>query len=295
MPTCPLPLARPAVWLSDRDRQQQPRRSDSVARRDNRARRLVSSDAAAVEIRCASNTAVGPGRNLVDPAPRAQLDAQLHGEGPVGDVCPGLCFADAPEVERTAVVTCLSPLPVGRRVHVTVRRPPMPAQPVECLSHVFSVQTQRQRRHWPWLSRRVGRVSGDTATANYLIVQVVVMLQLVVSQRPVVRRAVERLHTKVRRVHPRSVGGPDDRAATDRVEHERGDIRIFTVDGIVFVQRPLVRIEVPVGPALQFPVDAGGRRDLGTVPATLLEAHHPESRAGQPPGRSRARRSGAND
>ena len=62
---------------------------------------------------------------------------------------------------------------------------------------------------------------------------VVVRLELLVGERPVVGDAVQRAHPEVRGRHPRPITGVEDHRPTDAVEHERNHVGRVRVDRVV--------------------------------------------------------------
>ena len=204
--------------------QQQPRRADAVRRNDHRARRLELHRAVGIVVACAGGAAVRPGGDLE----HARAGAQLHAVGdrgrPVGDVGRAFGLLGAAEPVGAAVVA-RGPAAVGLRVDVGIRRPPMPAEPVEAARDALAVGPERQRRHRPRRARRIGRIAGDAGASHPGIVQIVVRLEVGIGDRPVVGHAVEAPDPEVGRVKARRMCGPMDGAAADRVEHQRRDRR----------------------------------------------------------------------
>ena len=126
----------------------------------------------------------------------------------------------------------------------------------------------RQRR----LVRRVGGISGQPRDPHHPIVFREERLERLVVDWPIVRHAVISSHPEVAGSETREVGGPENRAAADRVEHHRRDRRFSLVDGVVRGQTPDVWVggELPLTPRLPIqPV----RREIRLLhPGPLLQA-----------------------
>ena len=169
----------------------------------------------------------------------------------------------------------------------------MPAEFVEPRGQLLAILAKTQGRHRPGRARRIGGITVDAGATHHLVVQVVVLLQVLIAQRPVVGNAIQGFDFEIRGVQPGAVGGPVNRAPANGVEHERGDRRISVVDRIVLGPAPDIRIKRPVCQPAVLPVVVVGDVVGRVGPAALLKANDVQIRPAQAPRNGGARRSGA--
>src|SRR5262245_26943026 len=96
-------------------------------------------------------------------------------------------------------------------------------------------------------------------------------------------------------MEPWRVRRPMDRAAADRIEHQRRDVGLAVVDRIVFRQATDIGVETEARSGAKFPVREGGRVFLRLLPSALLEAQDAEPRFRKPPSDGGAGGAGADD
>ncbi len=157
------------------------------------------------------------------------------------------------------------------------------------------IGAQRRRRQRRTLARRKGRIARQARDAEVFFDLLVVGLQVFVGQRPVVGHAVERADAKVRRHVPLPVGREQDAAAAHGVVEDGRDVRVGIADRIVGRRLP------PIGIAR--PIAAGGELEVGVIgpglgvvgPIALLQDDDAHARFGQPLGRHRPGRPGADN
>ena len=175
-----------------------------------------------------------------------------------------------------------------------LRRPPVPAQPVEAARHRLAEAPQRHRRQRR-LVRRIGRIARQAGNAHVVVVDGVPGLEGRIADRPVVGHAVEAADPEVGRMQPREVRGVQDRPATDPVEVQDRDRRMLVVDRIVFRAPPHVRVRREIRLGAQFPVAPGGRVVRRLDPVPLVEAQDAHPGVGHAPRERGARGTGADD
>ena len=234
--------------------------------------------------------------DFADARPRLQDSAFLQSFGPISNVRRGLRPNRAAEHALPVETARRPPLVVAGNDGI-VRNPPVPAELVETASNGLPQHAQGQRRSGTGRPGRVRRVPGKPGHAHLAVVQVIVRLQVFVADWPIVRHAVERFHSKVRRMHAREVPRPVDRASSHRVEHQ--DVRRIGAgryDGIVLGEPPHVRTEVE-RPSSQrsFPLRTRGGVVRRLDPLALLQANHLRASVGQAPNQRCARRARADD
>ena len=166
----------------------------------------------------------------------------------------------------------------------------MPTEAVKGSRHTFAILSDRDGRHRAFFARWVSRVAVDAGTAHQRVVGVVVRLQFVVGQWPIISDAVKGLHSEIGRVETRSMGGPMDGAAADCIEHQGIDGGFFDVYRVVDIVVADVRVERPIGARLNLPIGVLVWELFRFDPAALFEAHDVETGFGQPPGDRRAGR-----
>src|SRR5262249_57903319 len=121
-------------------------------------RRVVVDDAVGHPIRT--------DRNLAHPAPGAELDAVADRDRPLGDVGAGLRALRTAQETRPRIDAPGAALVVLARDRA-VRRPPVPAEPVEAARERLAELAERARRAWEILRRdraawRAGRRARGT-------------------------------------------------------------------------------------------------------------------------------------
>jgi hypothetical protein len=198
----------------------------------------------------------------------------------------------APQVAGTAVHAG-PPAVVVTREDGAVRRPPVPAQPLEAAGDGRAERVERDRRRLAQRLRRIGRVTGDPGHPHHAIVQVEVRLERRVVDRPVVGHAIEASHAKIRRSEAREVRAPVDRAPAHRVVHQRRDRGTLVVDRIVLGETAHVWLGAPVRLSVELPVGSPMRISARVHPVALLQADHADAGAREPPGDRGARGAGA--
>src|SRR5262249_56252458 len=108
--------------------------ADAVARQHDAARLLLVDPALGVVVDDAVRSPVGPKCDLAHASARDEPCAAGQGLGPVRDVGAGLGTDRATPVARSTVVA-RAPAVVGTRDDRAVRRPPVPAEPIEPAGH----------------------------------------------------------------------------------------------------------------------------------------------------------------
>ena len=289
MPTSPVPLARPFGNLPRRRVEQQSRRANSIASHDYRSGPLPLDLAILVVVDDAVRESVAAKRDLLDAAPRLQLRAAGDGLGPVGHVRAGLGLPVAADVARATVVARRAPV-VSLGQNRAIRRPPVPAQPVETAGYRLSRLAEGDRLRLPLGLVRIARVARHTGDAADSVVLVEVWLQVRIGHREIVGHAVQRLHPEVRRAEPREVGAPVDGAPAHGIVHQRRDGRVVVVDRVILREAPHVGVGAHVRETGQLPVVPATGIVVRLDPSALLQADDVESGPGEMPGEGSPRR-----
>ena len=121
---------------------------------------------------------------------------------------------------------------------------------------------------------RVGRVAAETRNTHDSVVGVVVRLQFLVGQWPVIGHSVQGLDAKVRWVKPWEMGTPVNGAATNRVVHQWRYCRLQVVHRIILRQPPDVGVWIEVGLAVDLVVQVLCGIGRGVQPTALLQADY---------------------
>src|SRR5262249_52875388 len=137
---------REAVGKSGRARiEQKTRRADPVRREHDRTRLLLHQSPVAIVVERAVGETVGADRDLADTSTRRERRAGGDRLGPVGAVGPRLGAGGTPELAGAAV-DAGPPAVVVRGQDRAVRRPPVPAEPIEAARDRGAERVERDRR-----------------------------------------------------------------------------------------------------------------------------------------------------
>ena len=274
--------------------QQQPSRAHRVGGQDHHLGGLVVLGPGPVDPHRAGGQPGGVDGDPAHPGPHHQPGPGRDGLGPVGQVGGGLGPLGAAGGTH-APLHAPPPAVVGGRQDGVGLGPPVPAQAVVALGHPAPGPAQRQRRQRVVDAIGVGGVAAQARDADLAVDLVVVGGQLEVVDGPVVGGAVEAADPEVAGEHPGPGPGVDHRAAAHRVEHQRGDVGLVLVDGVVGGQAAHVGAGRPALPDGQLPIALGAPEVAAVGPVALLQAHHREAPLAQVAGHDPAGRAGADD
>ncbi len=275
--------------------EQKARRPDRVRGEDDHARRLEVLRALAVDPGRAGRKALGIGLNLADTRAGDQFRAESDRLRPMGQVGRGL---------RALVAARLAGAPLDARPPAVVRGrvdrvelgPPVPTELGHPASDLHPRRPDRKRWHRRVLGvGRVGRVARESRHAELPIGPVEVGQELEVVDRPIVGHTIERSNAEVGRQGTRPGAGEDDRGATHRVVHQRGNRGVILDDRVVLGQAADVRAGGPVLAGLQLPVELVARVIRPIEPLALLEADDLEAGLREAETDDTARRAGTDD
>ena len=184
------------------------------------------------------------------------------------------------------------PAAMGARIDRRIDGPPMPAQPVEASRRRQTKAAGGQRRLVAGGLGRVGRIARQSAHPHRLVVQIVIGLEGVIAEGPVLSDAVEAAGAEVGGMQAGKMRRPIDGRAADAVPHQGLQRRGRIVDRIIGGERIAAGLEAQIGrggPGAQcraLPSPSRGRHGRGIDPAAALEAEDAKPRRllGQPRG-----------
>ena len=270
---------------------QQTRRADAIAGDDDAARRL----AIVAPVGPAVDQGGGAPRlddDLLHDAALPELDARRDRPGPIGHVDGGLGPAHAADLAGAAVIAA-RPAAMGARIDRRIDRPPMPAQPVEAPGRRQAEPAEGKRRLAAGGLGRVGRIARQPAHPHGPVVQIVIGLEGLIAEGPVVADAVEAAGAEIGGMQAGKMRRPIDGRAADAVPHQGLQRRGRIVDRIVGGKGIAAGLQAQIGrggPGAQrraLPLPRGRRHGRGIDPAAALQAEDAKTRRplGEPRGK----------
>src|ERR1700722_11247956 len=200
----------------------------------------------------------------------------------MSDICR--CLGSDGTAEHTlSMQTTCRPSVIVIRYDGVVRGPPMPSELIKAPANGFTEDSNWNNRSRPWRSRWIGRVSIQARDAPIQVIPVIVGLQFLIRNRPIIGDPVQCPRSEVRRVHAREMSGPVVGTPAHRIEHQHGwrGCASFCY-WIILPALANVGAEVKCAPAgLSFPVRKGGGIIRRFNPAPLFQAHHFCAKIGQ--------------
>ena len=227
-----------------RGEQQEPRCPDSVGGQHDECGLLEVFPSVPVDVVGTSRPPAAVERDLSHACARDESRFAAKRIRPVSEVGRRL------RAGRTAALAHRAPLAlrqpsVGSRGDRVRAGPPVPPETVHSLRSLpahLADRVRRQRRRRP---RWVRRVAAEPRDTHLDVDPLVVRQELLVGERPVVGHPVQRAHAEIRRDEPRPDRRVVNRAAADRVEHERPDLGRGHLARVVLGKRTDVRVRVP--------------------------------------------------
>jgi len=176
------------------------------------------------------------------------------------------------------------------RIDGGVDGPPVPAQPVEAAGGGDAEVAEGERRLGAGGFRRIGGIAREPAHPHHPVVQVVIGLEGVIAEGPVLADAIQAAGPEIRGVPPGEMRRPVDRRAAHPVPHQGLQRRAGIIDGIVGGKGIAAGFEAQIGrrgPGTHgraLPLPAPGRHGGAIDPPAALEAEDAKPRCllGQP-------------
>ena len=163
--------------------------------------------------------AAGFHHHLLDDGAGPELHAAGQRPGPIGEIDRGLGAAHAADQAGAAAIAA-RPAAMAPRIDGGIDRPPMPAQPVEAAGGGDAEAAEGERRLGAGGLRRIGGIAREPAYPHHPVVQIVIGLEGVVAEGPVLAHAIQAAGAEIRGMQPRKMRRPVDRRAAHPVPHQ---------------------------------------------------------------------------
>ena len=164
-----------------------------------------------------------------------------------------LCSLDTAPHARSPLRASLQ-FAMGPSSNCIWSRPPMPAKLVVGFRHPAAHRRQRRWRERQRFRRREGRVPRQPGDGKIVFDSLVKRLQLLVTQRPVVRYPIQCAYAKIRGHVPLPMRCINYRAASHGVVEHCGNIRIRIFDRVIRSRLSPVRIARPIAASGEFEI-----------------------------------------